>query len=138
MTEALRNLVRIRAHNCCEYCRSQAEFSHDPFSGEHIFPVAKGGTDDIENLAWSCLGCNYHKAVAIIAIDLVTETLCPLFNPRKDNWETHFRWSEDFSIIIGLTPTGRATVTRLKLNRQGLINFRKVLYETGKHPPKNV
>lgn len=136
MTEALKSAVRIRANNCCEYCRSQAEFSHDPFSGEHIFPVTKGGTDDLDNLAWSCLGCNYYKFTAISAFDLVTSKPALLFNPRIDSWETHFRWHEDFTVMIGLTPTGRATIMRLKLNRQGLINLRQVLYDAGKHPPK--
>jgi len=38
-------------------------------------------------------------------------------------------------LIIGLTPTGRATVEVLKLNREGLVNLRQVLYAAGKHPP---
>jgi len=50
-------------------------------------------------------------------------------------WSEHFRWSEDFSEIVGMTPTGRATVEMLKLNRRGLVNLRGVLYAMGKHPP---
>lgn len=135
MTEAIKLAVRNRAHNCCEYCRAQAEFSHDPFSFEHIIPVAKGGTDDLENLAWSCLGCNYHKFTAIEAFDLTTEHRVSIFNPRKDSWKSHFRWNDDFTLMIGITPTGRATISKLKLNRSGLVNMRKVLAEAGKHPP---
>jgi 5-methylcytosine-specific restriction endonuclease McrA len=37
--------------------------------------------------------------------------------------------------IIGVTPTGRATVEALRLNRPGLVNMRQVLYGIGKHPP---
>jgi len=37
--------------------------------------------------------------------------------------------------IIGVTPTGRATVAALRLNRPGLVNMRQVLYGIGKHPP---
>jgi hypothetical protein len=37
--------------------------------------------------------------------------------------------------LVGLTPTGRATVETLKLNREGLINLRRVLYVMGEHPP---
>lgn len=51
MTEALRNEVRKRAKACCEYCLAQESLSHDPFSAEHIIPSAKGGTDEMTNLA---------------------------------------------------------------------------------------
>lgn len=135
MTLSLRVAIRERASDCCEYCLMQAEFSHDPFSAEHILPIVKGGLDDMINLAWSCLGCNLYKAAATHVFDLITGNLVPLFNPRMDKWSNHFEWTDDFSIIIGLTPTGRATITRLKLNRIGLVNLRKVLVAVGKHPP---
>jgi hypothetical protein len=38
--------------------------------------------------------------------------------------------------MIGLTPTGRATVEVLQMNRAGLVNMRQVLYLIGKHPPQ--
>ena len=135
MTPALRIKIRERASSCCEYCQMQEEFSHDPFSAEHIFPVTKGGLDDELNLAWSCLGCNLYKFTATHALDFVTGDLVPLYNPRQDTWLNHFKWEEKFSLIIGITPTGRATVTRLKLNRMGLVNLRKVLVAADKHPP---
>ncbi len=47
----------------------------------------------------------------------------------------HFAWSADFSLIIGLTPTGRATVEALQLNREGVVNLRRALYALGEHPP---
>ena len=137
MTNSLREKVCVRAANCCEYCRSQAHFSHDPFSAEHIQPTAKGGQDILENLAWSCMGCNFYKFTATFAIDLLTGELVPLFNPRKDDWNNHFQWTENFTIIKGRTPIGRATILRLKLNRLGLINLRQILTEAKKHPPEN-
>ncbi|MCB0534414.1 MAG: HNH endonuclease [Saprospiraceae bacterium] len=136
MTEALRSLARDRARDCCEYCRAQAKLSHDPFSVEHIIPLSQGGTDDPENLAWSCLGCNNYKYTFTAAYDLVTAQMVPLFNPRTDMWDEHFRWNANFTVIIGLTPTGRATVIRLQLNRPGLMNLRAVLHAAGKHPPE--
>lgn len=36
---------------------------------------------------------------------------------------------------VGLTPTGRATVEALRLNRPGLITVRRALYAAGEHPP---
>ena len=59
----------------------------------------------------------------------------PLFHPREQRWEEHFTWNSDFTLIIGLTPTGRATISALQLNRSGLVNLRRVLYAIGEHPP---
>jgi hypothetical protein len=36
----------------------------------------------------------------------------------------------------GLTPTGRASIEALHLNRLGLLNLRRLLYTIGEHPPK--
>jgi len=37
--------------------------------------------------------------------------------------------------VIGLTPTGRATIVALELNRAGVINLRKLLRNSTQHPP---
>jgi 5-methylcytosine-specific restriction endonuclease McrA len=60
MTESssLKAEVAQRAKDCCEYCRSQAKFSPDPFSIEHIVPRSQGGETNSTNLALSCQGCN--------------------------------------------------------------------------------
>jgi 5-methylcytosine-specific restriction endonuclease McrA len=135
MKQSIRALVRTRAKDCCEYCRAQAYFSHDSFSVEHIIPLALNGTDDLSNLAWSCLFCNNIKLTAISALDPATEQTAPLFHPRENIWEEHFEWSEDTTQMIGKTPSGRATIARLQLNRTGLVNYRRVLAAAGEHPP---
>jgi hypothetical protein len=136
MKQHIRDYVRIRAKDCCEYCRGQADFSHDFFSVEHIIPLIMNGTDDLWNLAWSCLSCNNIKYTAITAIDPETEQVVPLFHPRQDLWTDHFEWSEDTTLMIGKTPVGRATISRLQLNRFGLVNYRRVLAIAGEHPPR--
>src|SRR5207244_2768256 len=85
---------------------------------EHIIPHVAGGTDDLSNLALSCQGCNNHKYTSVTALDPVTGERVPLFHPRAHVWAEHFVWSEDFTLLIGLTPTGRATIQKLRLNRQ--------------------
>lgn len=132
----LRNLVAKRANFICEYCRSPEDFSAESFAVEHIFPRTLGGKTVGENLALSCLGCNSHKATKTKAIDSVSEITVALFNPRAQNWSEHFTWDVNFTEIIGLTPTGRATIEALKLNRRGVKNLRWALFAVGKHPPK--
>ena len=129
-----RDTVKHRARGCCEYCLSQEDFSPDSFSIEHVTPRKSGGTNDLDNLAFSCQGCNNRKFTATSACDPLTGEGVPLFHPRKDRWLDHFSWDEDFTQIIPLTPTGRATALRLELNRPGVVNLRRALRAIGEHP----
>ncbi len=133
---ALKQTVSERAHGCCEYCVSRADYSPDPFSGEHIIPRSRGGTDELNNLAFSCLGCNYKKFVSIDATDPFTGERVLLFHTRRDRWDEHFAWSEGFTLIRGITPIGRATVEKLGLNREGVVNLRRALTAFKKHSPE--
>lgn len=130
-----RKIVAERANDCCEYCLSQSAFATESFSVEHIIPRVLGGQTELRNLALACQGCNGHKRAKIRGYDPVIKKEVPLYHPRTQEWHEHFRWNNDFTLIIGLTPTGRVTLETLKLNRQGLINLRQVLYAAGKHPP---
>ncbi|MFN0111036.1 MAG: HNH endonuclease [Blastocatellia bacterium] len=135
ITAELRRLVSERARRCCEYCRAQADYSSDPLTVDHIIPFSLGGPTTVENLAFSCHGCNQCKAARIVALDPVSAETAPLFNPRTQRWEEHFAWNEDFSMMIGLTATGGATIAALQLNRFGLVNLRRLLVQAGQHPP---
>ncbi|MBE7381037.1 MAG: HNH endonuclease [Leptolyngbya sp. SIO1E4] len=127
--------VARRAHGCCEYCLCQARFSPDPFSVEHIVPRSKGGADALDNLALACQGCNNRKYVQTDAYDPVSGIRVSLYNPRCHSWHDHFAWNQDFTMILGVTPIGRATIDRLQLNREGIVNLRRILAGAGEHPP---
>lgn len=60
-----------------------------------------------------------------------------LFHPRLDKWTTHFKWNENYTVIISLTAKGKVTVQTLKLNRPYLINQRVVYRAYGIHPPSH-
>jgi 5-methylcytosine-specific restriction endonuclease McrA len=76
--------VAERVGYCCESCSSQEELSHDGFSVEHVTPRARGGGDDLDNLAFSCQGCNSRKFIAPKATDPVTGEPAPrLVNLRR-------------------------------------------------------
>lgn len=132
----LRALVAARAGGLCEYCRADSRFATQSFSVEHICPRSRGGATDEGNLALSCQGCNNHKYNKVDGVDPVTGEVVPLFHPRVGVWRDHFAWSPDASLIVGLTPIGRATIAALALNRAGLVNLRRVLFLAGEHPPR--
>lgn len=132
-----RQFIAERARGRCEYCRSPVDFATQSFSVEHISPISRGGETSMNNLALACPGCNGHKYTKIEAPDPADGAIFPLYNPRTQSWRDHFNWSEDFTRIIGLTPTGRATVRALQMNRPGIMNMRRVLFVSGLHPPKD-
>jgi hypothetical protein len=128
--------VASRAQGRCEYCQCRADCSANPFVIEHIIPVSGGGESELANLAFACPGCNGHKYNKTHASDPLDGKLVLLYHPRRQKWQDHFAWSEDLLHIVGLTPTGRATVAALQLNRPGVINLRQLLMLVGKHPPE--
>ena len=133
--ERARRKVTARARGGCEYCRTPLRYAVQSFSVEHIVPLVKGGDHRLENLALACQGCNGHKHTKTESRDPVSKRSVPLFHPRRQRWADHFVWSNDFTLLLGRTPTGRATVEALRLNREGLVNLRRLLYPTGEHPP---
>jgi 5-methylcytosine-specific restriction endonuclease McrA len=135
VTAQERHIIAERARGCCEYCRSRVDFATQSFSVEHIIAVSRGGETALDNLAFACPGCNGHKYTKTEAPDPVDGTVVPLYNPRVQRWQEHFRWNEDFTRIVGLTPTGRATVSALQMNRSGVTNIRRALFAIGLHPP---
>ena len=127
--------VRERARGSCEYCRiNEASTGHE-FTLDHVSPESRGGPTTPENLAYACIGCNVRKSNKTEAPDPTDGELASLFNPRQMRWRDHFCWSRDTRLIVGLTPTGRATVAALQLNRPSLIAFRLLMIKNGTHPP---
>jgi hypothetical protein len=57
-----------------------------------------------------------------------------LFNPRKDEWDKHFRLNG--AVITPITPEGRVTVFLLKLNDEIRLLARRILVGVGRYPPK--
>ena len=93
-----------------------------------------GGSDDLDNLAWSCQGYNNRKYTATEGFDPATGQHARLYHPRVDDWLAHFIWNDDKTLLIGLTPTARATIVKLDLNRVRVVNLRRLLHSAGLHP----
>jgi hypothetical protein len=134
MDRALEELVWERAAHRCEYCRVAQEFDRLPFEIDHIIAQKHGGLARPSNLCLACFACNHHKGPCIAGRDRATKKLVPLFNPRRHKWHRHFRW--DGPILIGRTPTGRATVAVLEINLAHRVAFRQGLIDEGVFPPE--
>jgi hypothetical protein len=133
VSAAIRRQVELRAALRCEYCGMHQSLQGGSFHVEHVCPMVRGGLTDLDNLALACPGCNLHKADRMEALDPGTGAMAQLFNPRADFWHEHFRWRD--YLVIGQTPTGRATVELLDLNHSRRIQIRQAESWFGLFPP---
>ena len=135
ITAEQKRAILKRAEGRCEYCKCLRKYSPQPFVIEHIIALARGGNNDLSNLALACGGCNGHKYTKITALDSLTNVMASLYNPREHIWSEHFKWNTDFLLMIGVTAIGRATINTLRLNRKEVINLRELTTLTNEHPP---
>lgn len=129
MDAAVRNLVRERAGNCCEYCRLPQQSYDLTFHVEHVVASQHQQNDEPSNLALACDRGNLHKGTNLVTIDHETSEQVQLFNPRTDSWDEHF--SLVGAKIVGTTPTGKATARLLHFNSDRRIRVRGRLMSAG-------
>ena len=127
--------VRSDAGHRCGYCRSSEAITSMPLTFDHIIPVAAGGLTVRTNLWLACERCNRYKGDRTSAVDPKTDQEVPLFNPRIQIWREHFTWGDGGSLIVGVTPIGRATVWALRLNHRLAVGARRYWTRAGWHPP---
>lgn len=120
VTAEVRDAVRRRAAFACEYCGVTEIDTGGELTIDHYQPQTKGGSDELENLLYSCMRCNQYKADYWPA-----QANAPaLWNPRAEPAAAHFVPIED-GMLYPLTGTGRFTLQRLRLNRAPLVAYRR-------------
>lgn len=129
----LRNRIVLRAGDRCEYCGLAQVGQEAAFHVDHVVPRVAGGATELDNLALACVSCSLRKWARRSAPDPETGEDVPLFSPRHQAWGDHFRW--EGAEVVPLTPTGRATVAALAMNRPLALAIRMEETERGRHPP---
>lgn len=128
----MRAAVRERAAGRCEYCLVSDEDVLIPHEPDHVVAEQHGGQTNLENLALACFHCNRSKGPNLASMDPDTRQLAALFQPRIQKWAAHFALSQ--AQLVGLTPTGRATVFLLRLNSLDRLRLREALLAVGRYP----
>ena len=123
VSEGLRRLVAERARHRCEYCLLPEAFALHRHEPDHIVPRQHGGATEPSNLALACLRCNRHKGPNVGSIDPIAASLVPLFNPRTQEWTSHFEWDG--------VAARRVTVRVLQLNAPDRLEERQRLFDLG-------
>lgn len=131
VSSELRAEVVRRAKFRCEYCLLHEDDAIFPHEVDHIISRQHGGAENPDNLAYACMVCNRYKGSNIASLSALGE-LIPLFNPRKDQWENHFRLSG--AVIEPLDSTGEVTARVLQLNVADRVVRRRLLQQLRKYP----
>ncbi len=132
--QSTRREVTERARNCCEYCRIAQDDMLFRFQIDHIIATKHGGDTTVDNLCLSCPDCNTYKGSDIASVDWAGDgSVIPLFHPRHQPWTDHFAITPD-GTIKPLTPTGRVTVTLLRLNDHDRVVDRQLFIAAKRYP----
>lgn len=128
----LRRLVAERAGHRCEYCLIREE---DTFFGcevDHVVSTKHGGATAEDNQAYACTACNRRKGSDLGSILRRTGELIRFFNPRTEEWGTHFELSG--ARIEPRTGGGEVTSIIFKFNDEERILEREELISQGRYP----
>ena len=137
ISRALREKVASQSRNRCGYCLTSESIVGMPMEIDHLIPEALGGLTEEDNLWLACSLSNDAKGCRIAFPDPLSGELVRLFNPRRETWDEHFRWSANGTLVLPLSTTGRATVVALRLNRPILVLARQSWVAVGWHPPRD-
>jgi hypothetical protein len=129
MNAGLREQVRRRAKDRCEYCQMPQNGTVLPHEADHIRSQKHHGPTTADNLCWACSWCNSFKGTDVAAYVPGTTEIVPLFNPRTQVWDEHFNW--EGGILRAKTATASATIELLRMNQPERIDHRKLLMEIG-------
>lgn len=127
--------VRARAGDRCEICRMHQALQGATFHVDHVVPRSRGGSDEEDNLALCCPTCNLHKSDRTQLSDPDSSGVVPVFHPRRDRWEDHFRW--DRYRMVGLTGIGRAAIFAFDLNHPRRLLIREAEERFDLYPPSD-
>src|SRR4051794_37016300 len=113
VSPSLHDEVVLRARNRCEYCQLSQLGQEAAFHIDHVIPRAAAGRPWPAISPWpaSHVPCGSGRIRR-------PRTLSP---GRK--WAEHFRWEGER--VAPLTPTGRATVAALAMNRPMILAIRQ-------------
>jgi hypothetical protein len=99
------------------------------FHIEHIQAKQHIQDDNLDNLCLACPHCNLHKGPNLTTLCGETGDIVPLFHPRQQVWDDHFRISG--TKIEGRTEVGKATARLLKMNEGDQTEIRAALFLRG-------
>lgn len=132
ISDEVKQMVAKRAGYRCEYCRLPERDALLKFHVEHIRSSKHSGSDDAENLAYSCPDCNCYKGTDLGTYLDEEEIFTRFFNPRKDKWFDHFKTIE--GVLYPQTDVGEATIRIFQMNNLDRVEIRQLFHDENLYP----
>lgn len=130
ISDALRTLVRERAHGLCEYCLIHESDTVWGLQVDHVIAEKHHGPTADHNLCYACPACNRAKGSDLTTV--VSGKLVRLFNPRIDIWSEHFVL--DGPLFKARSRIGNGTIRLLGINDSDRLEMRRILALAGSYP----
>jgi hypothetical protein len=115
--------VRLRFQQQCGYCGVSEVDAGGELTVDHYRPESAGGSDDDDNLIYTCSRCNLYKGDFWPTDDDLANGRRVL-HPIRDPLAEHVRLDEQSGTFAPLTETGRFHIFLLRLNRPALVAYR--------------
>lgn len=115
--------VRQRYKFRCGYCGVSETDTGGQLTVDHFRPLSKGGSDDDDNLVYSCHRCNLYKGDFLPNAD-DKQNGRRVLHPLLDDRDVHLRQNGETGRLEPLTDTGRFHIALLQLNRPELVRHR--------------
>ena len=116
----------------CQYCGVSG--SEIDLECDHIYPVSKGGTNDITNLTTSCRTCNRKKSDSVDwDLNNVNNDFIYFWDTRKENYvEREVNLLQNKDILLGFYKINKSDVLKkeifaYKLNIHDELNPHQIL-----------
>ena len=130
ISDAMIELVRLRAQRLCEYCLIHEDDSVWGLQVDHVIAEKHGGPTAEHNLCYACPPCNRAKGSDLTTV--INGKLVRLFNPRIDVWNEHF--ALDGPRIKARSRIGNGTISLLGINDSDRLEMRRILVLAGTYP----
>ena len=133
-------LTVMATRACAMWCRARFSLLSGcgPVLETHNLGTTSAVSDRIYRSAEIRLrlpACNRSKGPNLTGMDPAGTSMqpIPLFNPRRHQWHSHFRW--DGPVLVGKTAIGRTTVHVLGINSADRVEVRRLLIAARLFPP---
>jgi hypothetical protein len=102
ITDKVRQSIYERDNYTCRYCGKQMEKGSRALSIDHVIPVSKGGSQNIDGIVTACKSCNQKKwqrtpteaGMTLISLEDFNPTLTPI-NPMLTEGRPHVNNNRD-------------------------------------------
>lgn len=118
------NKEKIRITDTCWYCGCHVEANE--LTADHVFPRAKGGTNEMENIIFVCRSCNSSKGKRDLIEWMLDNKLMPSYNVSEHYLKEIYFHTIDCSLMN--IPVAEVVNSPLPFNPRSVLLFQHATF----------